>query len=998
MKTQWLRWFTGLAAIAVVSLSAAEYPVALVSDPPPAVDGSAERLTRLPTFKMLDNPDQILFGRKNYTGRDDLSAEVVVGYDKLNLYVGAKVCDQLHRQSHFGRDLWKGDHLMLVVDYPRQSAGVTDLSKVYRIGLSPGDFAAIKPEAFVWSPAGVDASAIRVAAQKNTNGYTLEAAIPWSVFKISPVAGMEFGMDLLVSDSDGEEQDTLLSLSGDQQSKKPHDPIRLLTAVLADANGRIDPLLRQKNEVFDIAAERQVPHGGAVSIQIPDDVAARLRELIVNARIESKRTGGATYVMQLKLNGKLLTMNEIRNRDQKLYFRHYIVVPVNPGQLWYLPYAPNFDMKKNEPFRSGGVTVNPYELRFDVSKLLRPSGNVLEVVHAHGLPSLAPLTVRISGTGVLSPKLEESVKLKPAPTGELPVIAPTPPLRQALFQAELTPGGALAVTRHGRREVVQSAFSTRTPGWAALTEQPTAAEWRTWQADGDVFRGQTAEFALERRIQSDAERIRVIDKVTNLSSDLLPLMYRHDWQPAADGEFRAAGYQVTSENYVTQSGEHPVVAVLSGDRSAGLVAEDDLSRAQGQLFRRNGQAGLENLRLALAPGKTVELEYTFYPLEKGDYFLLLNRIRRHWRVNFTIPAGGAFVPARQVGGFSDAELKNFMVNKGVGFAMDNVPVINGIVTHGTRLREVDMNPSRELRKRIAKLAPDVKSLIYYHSFIANGKHDVEEFKADAIQTAGGVNGDYGGGRAPLFLPAAGSAFAQRQEELLDERYALGIEGIFWDEIAYSMYKYDYNPAHWDGVSVLIHPQTHQVIRKVTNVTLATLEWRQKMAEKIMKRGALIGNGAPQTRTFTQLHFPRFVETGSITNLVLSQLYTPIALGDHLSERNEFDAYRNMVKGLDFGAVYYYYRAEVKPTHPTLASYMYPITPVELGPGYIIGQERILTNRSGLFTWNDASGWETHVFNREGLEEKYPVKILEKNGVTYAEVRIPEGYGVALVRR
>lgn len=988
----------GLCALGAVN--AAEYPVALVSDPPPALDGTAERLTKLPTFKPLDNPDHIIFGRQNHTGSSDLSADLVAGYDKHYLYVGAKVRDDAHRQSYFGRDLWRGDHLMLVVDYPRQTGPNTDLAKVFRIGLSPGDFEKSNPEAHIWSPAGADASAIKVAAVKTPDGYNLEAAIPWETLKIKPEAGTEFGFDLLLGDSDGNDQDTLLSLGGDRSSQRPHDPVRLLTAVLADANGRIDPALRQNAEVFPIAASQSVPHAGSIVIPIDDATAAKLKELIVEARIDSKKTGGATYVMKLLLNGKPLTLDEVRNRDRKLYFRHYILSPANLAHVWYVPYSPNFDMAKNEAFRSGGVTINPYELRFDVTKLLRPSGNQLEVVHAMKLPTQSPIFVQVSGSGALSPKLEESITLKDAPTGELPVIAVTPSPEKPGFNAVLDASGAVKVEQDQRTYTVVSAYSTLTPGWAELSSATAApGEWTQRRTEGNRFQGETKNFTLARELTVHPDHVQVVDRVTNRSAELLPVMYRHEFAaPETVAGFRAAGYEVAAPVYVTQSGEHPVAAFLFAQSGAGLVAEDDLSRAQGQIFRRNNLAGIENNYLAVAPGKTVELEYSFYPLEKADYFLLLNRIRRNWGVNFTIPAGGAFVPARVLGNLSDAEIKAFLTNKSVGYAMDNVPVINTIVTHGSRFLEVDMEPSRKFRERLAKLAPEVRSSIYFHSFIANGSKDAEEFQSEVMQTATGATCDYAGGKYPIFLPVTGNAFARRQEELLDARYALGIEGIFWDEIAYSMYKYDFNPAHWDGVSAQINPKTHQIMRKVTNVTLATLDWRKAMVEKILSRGYLIGNGAPQTRTFTRLHFPRFVETGSITNLVQSQLYTPIALGDHLSERNEFDAYRSMVKGLDYGAVYYWYNSRITATHPTLTAYMYPITPLELGPGYIIGQERILTNRSGLFTWGDTGEFTAHVFNREGIEEKFDIPKVVRNGKTCAEVRIPEGYSAAIIRQ
>ena len=226
---------------------------------------------------------------------------------------------------------------------------------------------------------------------------------------------------------------------------------------------------------------------------------------------------------------------------------------------------------------------------------------------------------------------------------------------------------------------------------------------------------------------------------------------------------------------------------------------------------------------------------------------------------------------------------------------------------------------------------------------------------------------------------------------------LDLDGIYWDEIAYSAYKYDYSD-HWDGFTAMIDPVTHRITRKISNVTLATLSWREKTAKRIMARGGLIGNGAPLTRTFSRLHFPRFIETASISNLTRGQLYTPIALGDHLTERMPVDCYRDMLDALDYGAVYYWYNGQIVATEPTLTSVMFPITPIELGPGYIIGKERILTNRSGFFGWGDASTFDVAVFDEKGRRtDKIRIPVVKKDGKRYAEVRIPEGYGVALIR-
>jgi hypothetical protein len=107
----------------------------------------------------------------------------------------------------------------------------------------------------------------------------------------------------------------------------------------------------------------------------------------------------------------------------------------------------------------------------------------------------------------------------------------------------------------------------------------------------------------------------------------------------------------------------------------------------------------------------------------------------------------------------------------------------------------------------------------------------------------------------------------------------------------------------------------------------------------------------------------------------------------------------MRRALDFGCVYYWYNdLTVIPTHPTLTSYMFPITPIELHEGWIVGEERILTNRSGTYGWNDASRHEVHLFDELGREQAGPFPTQQRNGNTVTELRLKDGWTAAIVRR
>jgi hypothetical protein len=72
--------------------------------------------------------------------------------------------------------------------------------------------------------------------------------------------------------------------------------------------------------------------------------------------------------------------------------------------------------------------------------------------------------------------------------------------------------------------------------------------------------------------------------------------------------------------------------------------------------------------------------------------------------------------------------------------------------------------------------------------------------------------------------------------------------------------------------------------------------------------------------------------------------------------------------------------------------------VELGPGYIIGKERILTAKSGWFSFGDNGPVETHFFNAQGVETPKTIPTVTKEGKTYYKVELAEFESCALVRK
>jgi len=258
---------------------------------------------------------------------------------------------------------------------------------------------------------------------------------------------------------------------------------------------------------------------------------------------------------------------------------------------------------------------------------------------------------------------------------------------------------------------------------------------------------------------------------------------------------------------------------------------------------------------------------------------------------------------------------------------------------------VDWSLTKEQVARLRKLVPGAKHLKYYHCFIDTLDESPKKYADARLLRADGTHADYGGALLPLYVPTHENNYGRdvsRNVEMIlaPQPDGLRCDGVYWDEFEYSRYQHAYHVVEdgrgglpWDGVSADIDPKTLKILRLKSSVELISQPFRLALARSILARGPLVANGQPHTRTMLKLHFPRFVETGSISRCSRAHVYSPIALGDHLTERNERDAYRVMLRALDFGCLYYWYNdLTVVPTHPHLTSYMFPATPIELGEG------------------------------------------------------------------
>jgi hypothetical protein len=958
--------------------------IPLKPDPPFSIDGQLGDWSKVPGGWNLIGASHVTGGALKWKGNDDLSANIKLAWRPQYLYVAVDVTDDQINQTQTGAAMWKGDYVGFYVDTNPDADKETASANIFNIGLSPGNFkhtgdlfTDLSPEAYMFAPRASECPDVLVAAQRTEKGYTIEAAIPWkSLGIVNPAAGMKLGIEVMVSDCDSREpsQDKFTTIGTTPFSA---DRNRMIPVVLAGADGKASELPSSRrlfNSVKIVTGAKkdfnfdlqQVPEGS-------DAVISLL------ARFDTPRLAGYTPGMGLSMNGVPIDASRLVNKTPMMDARGGSRVSMMGNGLFAVWYAPDYiSADGDEIYGLKAARTSQYELR--VTDLLKPGQNTLEV--RNGLSGITYELYVDSGNLDFRPMVTSKVKQGP-PTGIIPICMPAAG-GNARIGVETLADGALAVTLGKNKYVIESEYSTPAPAWVKNSNE---------------F------FTVNREIEKRDDCIIVKDTYRNLTDDNLPLMHRHTVSVPGMKKTWLAGLLHEGSSAFSATPENPTSFGGTDDAGVGLCALDDVFRVHVNNFMKTDSLGLADNNLVLKPRTSYVSEWAIVPTSTPDYWDFINTLRRLMGVNFKLDGEFCFILFRPdfMGDMSDAQLATYVENRSLKYAMNSrpFPAYKTLdMAMGPYWRQIDHSVEKAGLARWRKSSPGTIFPVYFHCFIDSLAEDAAKYMDDAMLLSDGKQAYYGGHDSfALFVPTTENNWGREIAKNIDFNLNdIGYDGIYWDEFETSQNTYHYGKP-WDGVSADIDPVTMKIAQIKSSIPLISQDFRVRLARKIMARIPLIGNGAPCTRTTANLHFPRFTETGTISNCTLTHLYTPIALGDHLTERTELDCYKVMLEALDYGCVYYWYSGYIKVTHPTLTAYMYPITPIEIHEGYIIGKERIITNRSGLYGWGDKSNHEVHVFDDTGREVPgFKAPAIVKNGETFTELRIGEGWSAAIVKK
>ena len=203
----------------------------------------------------------------------------------------------------------------------------------------------------------------------------------------------------------------------------------------------------------------------------------------------------------------------------------------------------------------------------------------------------------------------------------------------------------------------------------------------------------------------------------------------------------------------------------------------------------------------------------------------------------------------------------------------------------------------------------------------------------------------------------------RERHWLDQiRFVLddvGLDGAYIDQFTMSRGTHAYDFGRWDGHTVDIDPDTGRITKRYAYVATISAPSRRRIVLSILRRGkTVVTNGPPASWRLQNLPIFRFMETqgynveGSAIPdqpvLSTGQLGSPIGLGHQWRWARSAEAgrcfIRTVIAHLRYGMTYYYYATRIPEGAGDYGAvtHMFPITPVQLGEGFIVGRERVVT--------------------------------------------------------
>jgi hypothetical protein len=208
-----------------------------------------------------------------------------------------------------------------------------------------------------------------------------------------------------------------------------------------------------------------------------------------------------------------------------------------------------------------------------------------------------------------------------------------------------------------------------------------------------------------------------------------------------------------------------------------------------------------------------------------------------------------------------------------------------------------------------------------------------------------------------YVPRPGSAYLEIiMGEVIRALDELNLDGMYCDEFSWAFSRgtysrYDYS--RWDGYSADLDEEGN-VVRLKADAAAVTESCQLRMTGEVLRRGRyFLGNGGSALRSLNSLPIARFIEGGNgASRWPQGHLSaTPLVLGNMGDEKTREGVFASVRACLREGCLYSPTAVNLLLEGPSnFVSKLYPMTVREIGPGWIVGEERIATTVSRKFPW------------------------------------------------
>lgn len=765
------------------------------------------------------------------------------------------------------------------------------------------------------------------------------------------------------------------------------------------------------------------------TVAVPEAAVGRQIVLAFRARIDNKSPMGSCNGVFIEVNGQPVGLSTPRrqvrllNKPNRFEWRGPMWLEwYLPDGAWRLSYAPDFEILLDREFQGPPA----YEFEFDLSDLLVAGENTLSFRHAankaiakHAGSDMTlyfrdlRLEVR-EGPGVLGGEPERPDYSGPFAPRES---------RTAEMTVSDAGNGTTVIEVRGHRYELTSRYSV--PG------ADGKIEWRDLPGEKITGEGWT----LHRKVTDlcGDGRLLVSDTFANTSDEPVGIRVRHELK-LDDGHVEVVNFGGREDPSITQLNRPscPWIFLPREDHGIALVASDDILRQHASFTYDDATqtAGISDDWFGLRPGESYTMSWSVYATDTGNVFDLVNMVREDWFEPFTIEGGINFFDPDAIMAYDDDELREHLEMLNINVMMSQGGWVDRkLVAAGTKnighgpivMSELYADYRVRLKaaiEKIHRLRPGVKCLVYLDTWIVTG-HDLLAKWGDSMwmrKDGRPLQNSYSetwDSELALVVPTLDNSvgrelLARIPDVYLDE---IGADGMYWDEMsrAFGVRGWvsgspDY--AHPDGHTFEINRITGKIEAECGAAELASLPFKQALLRAFLDRGAtVVANTTPTTLTETRDQFVRFNET-SIGHhpgtIYKSWTYTPVSYAGYsvyhkpgVTEEDFLADIRDKVWNANlylFSSHIFYHLF----THENLATYEYPITPIELDWGVIIGRERIVTIRPGRFGWRDER-WSGEVVYFDKDQRVRATNNVAAGDDGYVEINFGEGEAAVIVR-